>query len=176
MTIGLFRYPSTGESLVYDHVKKGGFAMYIVIGADHRGFHLKQSIMEQLEKTPDHKTISWIDVGCQSDQHCDYPEISLRAVTVIKQGQAALGVLLCGTGVGMTIAANRFSGIYAGLAWNEEIGRLNREHDNVNILVLPADYISSHQACTIINAWLGASFSGLDHKKRIEQIDAFGGL
>lgn len=150
--------------------------MHIVIGADHRGFQLKEDIMQHVVEMPDAEIITWIDVGCYSEAVCDYPEQAKYVVDMIQSGQAELGVLICGTGVGMSIAANRFSGIYAGLAWNEEIARLNREHDNVNVLVLPGDYLTIHQTSSIINAWLSASFMGERYEHRIEQIDAFGGL
>lgn len=149
--------------------------MHIAIGTDHHGFLLKDAIIEYLVESPDGQSIDWIDLGCYSDAPCDYPEQAKLVVDMMRSGQAELGVLMCGTGVGMSMAANRFSGIYAGLAWNEEIARLNREHDKVNILVLPADFLTAQQAISIINAWLGATYLDEHHQKRIEQIDAFGG-
>lgn len=148
--------------------------MHIVIGADHHGFHLKEAIIECLVETPTHQSINWVDVGCFSDVVCEYPEQAKLAVDMMREGQAELGILLCGTGIGMAIAANRFAGIYSGVAWDEEIARLSRQHDNVNILVLPADYLTIGQATAIINAWLGASFLGERHQKRLEQLDSFG--
>ena len=83
---------------------------------------------------------------------------------------------MCGTGVGMAIAANRFAGIYAALVWTPELARLSREHDNANILVLPADYLTADQSVKMINAWLAAKFEGGRHQRRIDEINSFGGI
>jgi len=101
--------------------------MKIAIGADHNGFAAKKYIQQQL---PD---IDWLDVGTFNEERTDYPIFAKKVSKAILNGEAQEGVLLCGTGVGMAIAANRFPGIYAGLAWNEEIARLSKEDDNVNI-------------------------------------------
>jgi len=146
--------------------------MKIAIGSDHRGFALKHFLQTDF---PD-KTISFVDVGCNSNERCDYPDFTKLVVKKIQEGQADLGVLLCATGVGMSIAANRFEGIYAGLAWNEKVAKLNKEHDNVNILVLPADFISEQQAIAMITVWLKSKFARGRYLKRIEKINAFGGL
>jgi len=143
--------------------------MKIAIGADHRGFALKHFIQTDF---PD-KTVLWIDVGCDSNESCDYPDFALKVIEKMQEGEADVGILLCGTGIGMSIAANRFKGIYAGLAWNEKVAKLNKEHDNVNILVLPADFISEQEAITMITVWLGAEFMQGKYRRRIEKIDAF---
>lgn len=143
--------------------------MKIAIGSDHRGFELKTFLQKNF---PD-KSVSWIDVGCDSALRCDYPDFAKKVVEKIQAGDADLGILLCGTGVGMSVAANRFKGIYAGLAWNKTIAKLNKEHDKVNVLVLPADFISNDQAVDIISAWLNATFIGGQYQTRIEKIDAF---
>jgi ribose 5-phosphate isomerase B len=145
--------------------------MKIVIGADHRGFHIKLLLKESLQKV-DGKSIEWLDAGCFTAERCDYPEFAKKAVAEIKNGDADLGVLICGSGIGMAIAANRFPGIYAGLAWNETTAHLAREHDGANVLVLPADFISSHDALAMVTAWLKAKFLGGRYQKRLEMIDA----
>lgn len=139
--------------------------MRIAIGADHRGFELKEFIKSQFDQ------ITFKDVGSYDKERSDYPEFTLKVCLEVLQSTAELGILICGTGVGMSIAANRFSGIYAGIAWNEEIAKLNREHDNVNILILPADFIDNQYAIKIINSWLDAKFLGGRHKERLEMID-----
>lgn len=146
--------------------------MKIAIGSDHRGFEQKEFIQKNLVISQR----EWIDVGCTSSARCDYPEFAQRVAQIIQNGQADMGVLLCGTGVGMSIAANRFKGIYAGLAWNETIAKLNKEHDKVNVLVLPSDFISSEQAVAMITVWITAEFSGGRYQKRIDVIDSFGGV
>ena len=139
--------------------------MRIAIGADHRGFELKEFIKEHFNE------ITFKDVGSYNKERSDYPEFTLKVCLEVLQSTAELGILICGTGVGMSIAANRFSRIFAGMAWNEEIAKLNREHDNVNILILPADFIDNQQAIKIINSWLNAEFVGGRHQERLEMID-----
>ncbi len=148
--------------------------MMLAIGADHRGFSQKQFIKEKflLAATP----IEWLDVGCYNEQRSDYPEYAINVCKAIQEKKVDRGILLCGTGVGMSIVANRFAGCYAGIAWSEEIAHLNREHDNVNILILPSDYVLNEQAVKILYAWFNATFLGERYKERITMIDALGGV
>jgi len=148
--------------------------MNIVIGTDHRGFKQKEYIKRELSVPG--KIISWIDVGCFSSESCDYPPFAKKVAQTIQSGKAEHGILLCGSGVGISIAANRFSGIYAALVWNEDTARLSRQHDKANVLVLPADFISNDMSVAMIKAWLGATFLGNRHQKRIDIIDSFGGV
>ncbi len=142
--------------------------MKIAIGSDHHGLVYKELIKKQVAGAH-----SWVDVGCAvSSTVCEYPEYARAVVLAMKSGEADAGILLCGTGVGMVIAANRCPGIYAGLAWNEEVARLNKEHDNVNVLVIPADYVTPEQVVSMVNAWLQAKFLGGRHQERIDMIDA----
>lgn len=142
----------------------------IALGTDHRGFALKQFLLQQ-KKTHNGNEIVWIDVGCQTAAYCDYPEFAKKVCSHILSGAAGAGILLCGTGIGMAIAANRLRGIYAGLVWNEEVARLAKEHDKVNVLVLPADYLTPQQMLGMVDAWLSASFLGGKYEKRIAMID-----
>jgi ribose 5-phosphate isomerase B len=149
--------------------------MRIALGTDHRGFELKNGIKQSMVYDCHGTEIQWVDVGCFSSNSCDYPIEARYVVEEMRSGNAQLGILLCGTGVGMSIAANRFSGIYAALVWDVTTARLAREHDFANVLVLPADFITLDQACAMVTAWLTARFDGGRHKRRIEQIDTFGG-
>ena len=144
--------------------------MNLIIGADHRGFHLKQIIQETLTKH-EAEPIEWLDAGCFSAERCDYPPIAEKVAKAVAAKEADAGVLLCGSGVGVSIAANRFPGIYAALVWNELTARLSKEHDNANILVLPSDFISQHEAISMIHAWLGATFLEGRYHKRLVMID-----
>jgi ribose 5-phosphate isomerase B len=144
--------------------------MKIAIGADHRGFAHKEYIRAQ------YTDILWTDVGAYDNQRSDYPLFSHAVCSVMQSGSVDKGILLCATGVGMAIAANRFAGIYAAVAWNAQIARLSVEHDKVNLLVLPADYVSSEQVVAIIDAWLAADFLGDRYQKRVDLIDALGGV
>lgn len=144
--------------------------MNIAIGADHRGFSCKAYIKQYVVGEND--PIAWIDVGAENDERSDYPVYAQSVVTALKNNEAQLGVLVCGSGIGMAVTANRYPGIYAGVVWNEEVARLSKEHDKVNLLVIPADYVSQELAVTMINAWLNATFKGGRYQERIDMIDA----
>lgn len=146
----------------------------IVIGSDHRGFEHKAVI--QQGATLEEKRIEWIDVGCFTHERTDYPQFAYEAVQQIKQGTADCGILLCGTGVGMAIAANRFAGIYAAVVWNNETAARCKEEDRANILSLPADYITPEQAVQMTIIWLNAQFKGNRYQQRIDTINSWGGL
>lgn len=141
----------------------------IAIASDHRGFLHKQYIIEQRLFAED--MVSWIDLGAFNTQRSDYPIFAQSVCRAILDQQVQFGVLLCGSGIGMSIAANRFNYIYAALAWNEDIARISREHDCANILVLPADYISYKQALEIVRAWFLAKPLLDEHKARLELLD-----
>ena len=145
--------------------------MKIVIGADHRGFSLK----EHLKKVIDDR-VEWIDVGAYDNRDSDYPDFSYNVVQAMDKGEADKGVLICGSGVGMAIAANRFKGIYAALVWDEKVARMSIEHDKANVLVLPSDFINEQQAEAMIKVWLDTSFRGGKYQRRIDKIDELGGL
>jgi ribose 5-phosphate isomerase B len=143
----------------------------ITIGADHRGFAMKQWLMSTLDQKSG--PFTWLDVGTFKPERTDYPPFAQAAANHIVANEAMLGILICGTGVGMSIAANRFAGIYAALVWNNDIARRAREDDNANVLVIPADYVSNEEALAMIQAWLGATFKGGRYQERLTMIDAF---
>jgi len=140
--------------------------MKIAIGTDHHGFVGKEFIKEQITG------VEWLDMGTFDEERTDYPIFAKKVSEALLSGEAQQGVLLCGTGVGMAIAANRFPKIYAGLAWNEEIARLAKEDDNVNVLVLPADYLLNDQMVAMVKAWRDAQFNEGRYAKRIAMIDS----
>jgi len=143
----------------------------IVIGTDHHGYNIKQYLIS-LKNIGEHKVL-WVDVGADDDKQADYPLYAQKAVKTLQKKDADVGILLCGTGVGMSIAANRFRGIYAALSWNEDIARRSKKEDSANILVLPSDYLDNSKAFSIILSWLDATFLGGDYQKRLEQLDSF---
>ena len=143
--------------------------MKIAIGADHNGFAGKEYIKQHFLINDD--PIEWIDVGTFDEERTDYPIFAQKVCNAMLEGQADKGILLCGTGIGMSIAANRFENIYAGLAWNEDVARLSREDDNTNILVLPSDYVSHELMVKMVHSWLAATFKGGRHQERIAMID-----
>ena len=143
----------------------------IAVGADHRGFVLKQQLLTQTEF--EGVSVEWHDVGTFSPERTDYPLFTHRVVKRILQQEADLGILLCGSGIGVSIAANRFKTIYAGLVWNEQVARAAKEDDNVNVLVIPADYLTSEQALACITAWLTSSFKEGRYQERLDMVDSF---
>lgn len=143
--------------------------MKIVIAADHRGFQLKKYILTY--NILANLKIEWYDVGTYSQERTDYPIFAQKAVESIYQNKAEKGIIICGSGIGMAIAANRFEKIYAGVVWNEDIARVAKEDDNVNVLVLPSDFINPELAINIITAWLLAKFKDERYAQRLEMID-----
>lgn len=144
--------------------------MNIAIGADHRGYELKEYIKKNYILCGG-KAIDWIDVGSHNNHRSDYPIFAHEVGRSIQKGTAEKGILLCGTGVGMAIVANRYHGVYAGLAWNEQVAIQSKEHDNTNVLVLPADYLTEEQTSNMVNAWLQASFLEGRYRERFIMID-----
>ena len=145
-------------------------ALRIVIGADHRGYAMKEWLKANLSISS--KDIDWIDVGAYSDERSDYPEFAIAAVKPMREDKADYGVLICGTGVGMAITANRFAGMYAGVVWNTAVARVSKEDDNTNIVVLPSDFVSNEQAVEMVQTWLGAEFKKGRYQQRLDMIDA----
>lgn len=139
--------------------------MIIAIGSDHRGFDLKSYLIQMF---PEHE---WLDVGAHDAQRSDYPRFAFDVCQELMEGRAERGILLCGSGIGMSIAANRVRGIYAALCWNEDVARLATEHDGANILVLPSDFVIPEQARAMVIAWLTAEFRGGRYQERLESID-----
>lgn len=146
----------------------------IVIATDHRGFEHKNVIQNGVSLEQKH--IEWIDVGCFSKERTDYPPYAFEAVQLIKNKKADLGILICGTGIGMAIAANRFAGMRAGVVWDEDTAQRAKEEDNVNILTLPADYITPEQAVKLVMIWLNTQFRGGRYLQRLQMIDKWSGL
>lgn len=142
----------------------------IAIGADHRGFKHKQLIIDYFSMHTD-EHILLVDMGTDSTERTDFPIFTDRVVTALKKGDADQGILLCGSGIGMAIAANRHTGIYAGVAWSPEVAQKAKEHDNLNILVLPSDYVHADQLIPIIKAWLAAQFLAGRYLDRLQMLD-----
>ena len=143
----------------------------IAIGSDHRGFELKEYLLSNA--IYGHIEVEWHDVGTYSPDRTDYPVYTHKVVEEVLQKKVDGGIMLCGSGIGVSIAANRFKGIYAGIVWNVEAARLAKEHDNVNVLILPADYIDEERAESCVTAWLTSTFFEGRYRERITMIDQF---
>lgn len=142
--------------------------MKIVIASHHAGYELK----EQIKKTLDSIDIDYEDFGTQGTESVDYPDYARRVAESVQSG--ARGILCCGTGIGMSIAANKFKGIRAALCNNEFMARMSREHNDSNVLVLGARVVSDYKEATgIVKAWLGADFEGGRHQRRLDKIRQF---
>jgi len=118
-----------------------------------------------------HHHMTWHDMGTFSPERVDYPIFTLPVVEAILDKEVKGGVLICGSGVGMSIAANRFPGIYAALCWSPEVARAAKEDDNANIIVIPADFVTEAQAHAIIDAWLSYEFKEHEYKERLELLE-----
>ncbi|MGE5230137.1 MAG: ribose 5-phosphate isomerase B [Deltaproteobacteria bacterium] len=139
----------------------------IPIGADHAGFPLKERLKAELARLG----YEPFDVGAHSADSVDYPDFAHEVAARVKRGDAARGVLLCGTGLGMSYAANRHNGVRAAVAWTPEIAKLAREHNDANVLVLPARFVSEDEGVRILRTWLDTRFEGGRHARRVAKID-----
>jgi len=137
----------------------------IVVGADHGGYILKDLIAKWL-KEQGHNVV---DVGCNSAESVDYPDYALKAVDEIIKGASEYGILVCGTGIGMSIAANRHYGIRAANCFDENTAALSREHNNANMLCLGARVLDNDTALKMVKIWLDTEFCGGRHQKRIDK-------
>ncbi len=140
--------------------------MKIALGSDHRGFEAKEKIKALLTQLG-HNVI---DEGTHSRESTDYPDAAFVTARAVADKQAEFGVLICGTGIGMSIAANKVPGIRAALCHDELTARMAREHNNANILCLPGDLIGEHLAQRVVEAWLKAEFAGGRHSRRLQKI------
>jgi ribose 5-phosphate isomerase B len=143
----------------------------IPIAADHAGFEMKARLSRVLRD----RGFVVDDKGANSPEATDYPGYAKAVASAVSTGTAKRGVLLCGSGIGMDIVANRYRGVRAALAWNAEIASLSRRHNDSNILVLPARYISEEEGIRMLEAWLTTDFEGGRHQRRVMQIDTGAG-
>lgn len=139
----------------------------IPIGADHAGFALKERLKQELQALG----YEPLDLGAHSADSTDYPDYAHPVASQVEQGDARRGILLCGTGLGMAYAANRHHGVRAAVAWTPEIARLARAHNDANILVLPARFVTEQQGLEILRAWLTEPFQGGRHERRVQKIE-----
>jgi len=139
----------------------------IALGADHAGFEEKETI----KRTLDDLGVEYTDMGTGSPESVDYPDYAKRVAEGVSTGEFDQGLLVCGSGTGMAIAANKVHGVRAAVAWNEDIARLAREHNNANVLSLPARFSTTEEMDKIVRAWFAADFEGGRHERRVEKID-----
>jgi ribose 5-phosphate isomerase B len=140
--------------------------MKIALGADHRGYNAKAFVKATLEQMGQEV----IDFGTDSTKPIDYPDPARQAAAAVQSGECELGVLFCGTGIGMSISANKLHGIRAALCHDELTAEMARRHNNANILCLPADLVGNALLQRIIDVWLKTPFEGGRHQQRVEKI------
>ncbi|MFN4083115.1 MAG: ribose 5-phosphate isomerase B [Bacteroidia bacterium] len=141
--------------------------MKIAIGCDHAGYHYKEAIKEMLTQ----KGFIVIDHGTNSPESVDYPDHAHKVATDVETQFADFGILICGSGNGVCITANKHKDVRAALCWTEELGALARLHNNANILCLPARFINLDLAKAITNTFLTTSFEGGRHQNRVNKIN-----
>jgi len=138
----------------------------IALGSDHGGFVLKEEIKSYLEE----KGIDYKDFGTHSTDSCDYPDIALPVAKAVAAGEFDRGILICGTGIGIGIAANKVEGVRAALCHDTFSARASREHNNANILTMGERVIGRGLALDIVDVWINTEFSGGRHQRRVEKI------
>lgn len=140
--------------------------MKIAIGSDHAGFEAK----EKLKKTLDEIGVEYEDLGTNSLDSVDYPDFGAKVGRAVAGGEVDEGIVVCGSGIGIAIAANKIHGVRAAQAWNEETARLARQHNDANVLSLGARVIPEEEIPKIVRAWFDAKFEGGRHAGRVEKI------
>lgn len=138
----------------------------IPIGCDHAGFQHKQTIIKHLQAIG----YEVIDKGCYSEESIDYADFGHPVATYVEENPGIKGIVLCGSGNGINMTVNKHQGIRSALCWNVEIVKLAREHNDANILALPARFISEQEAIEMVDTFLNTEFEGGRHKRRIDKI------
>ena len=139
----------------------------IAIGADHAGFDYKEVLKKHLQGQ------GWTvdDKGTYSTDSTDYPDYAHPVASAVEEGEVACGILICGSGIGVSITANRHKGVRAALCWENEIASLCRQHNNANVLCMPARFISEDEMKTITATFLETAFEGGRHERRVEKME-----
>jgi ribose 5-phosphate isomerase B len=145
--------------------------MNIAIGSDHRGISQRKAVAAAIEAAGH----TAIDCGTFSQESVDYPDIAADVARKVANGSADRGVLLCGTGIGVSIAANKIHGIRAAVCWDDDSVRLSREHNDANVLCLSGENFSSEDYARLLRLWLNTAFEGGRHAQRVAKIAALEG-
>ena len=142
--------------------------MKIVLGSDHAGFELKEDLRAYLAE----QKVEVIDLGVYNEEPVDYPDIGASVAQKVSRGEIGRGILICGSGIGMSIVANRFPGVRAALCHDLYTARISREHNDANLLILGGRLIGKGLAREILKVWLETGFQGGRHQRRLEKIKA----
>jgi ribose 5-phosphate isomerase B len=144
-----------------------GPAERVPIASDHAGIELRRRLAARLAELG----FDADDLGTDAPGSCDYPDYAHPLAARVSDGEVRRGVLLCGTGLGMSYVANRYPGVRAAVAWSPEVAALARQHNDANVLVLPARFVSEEEAVRILETWLATPFDGGRHARRVEKIE-----
>ncbi|NLT46930.1 MAG: ribose 5-phosphate isomerase B [Clostridiales bacterium] len=142
--------------------------MKLALAADHGGYELKELIIGYLSNRDD---LELIDLGTNSCDSVDYPKYGRECAELVAAGQADRGIVFCGTGIGISIAANRIKGVRCALATNVFMAEMSRKHNNANMLALGGRVLSPEEAIAIVDVWLSTEFEGGRHQRRIDLLD-----
>jgi ribose 5-phosphate isomerase B len=142
----------------------------LAIGSDHAGFELRNALVAWL-RTPEGGKHQVLDVGCGSPESCDYPDFAAAVARVVHAKRVSRGILICGTGIGMAIAANKVAGIRAAVAWTPEVAGLASEHNKANVLCIPARFVNLNEAEAIVHKFLTTPFAAGRHSRRVRKVD-----
>jgi len=140
--------------------------MKITIASDHAGFKFKKKILSYLSE----EGIEGVDLGTGSGRSVDYPDYAIKVAQGVSEGEIERGILICGTGIGMSIVANKFPRVRAALCHNEATAAASRRHNDANILVLGERVLSEETALSIVETWLHTDFGGGHHQQRLDKI------
>ncbi|MEN9997622.1 MAG: hypothetical protein RI922_612 [Bacteroidota bacterium] len=138
----------------------------IPIGADHAGFQLKERVKAHLEA----KGYEVKDFGCYSEESIDYPDYAHPVASMVEENENMLGIVICGSGNGINMTANKHQGIRSALCWKKEIAELARQHNDANIIALPARFISEEDGLEMVDVFLSTTFEGGRHQNRVNKI------
>lgn len=141
----------------------------VPIGCDHAGFQLKEKIISHLIS----KGYEIEDFGCYSEESIDYPDFGHPVASKVEENEGMLGVIICGSGNGINMTANKHAGVRSALCWKKELAELARQHNNANIIALPARFISIEEGIEMVDAFLSTEFEGGRHGRRVDKIACY---
>jgi ribose 5-phosphate isomerase B len=138
----------------------------VPISSDHAGFSIKKKIIQHLTS----KGFELKDFGCYSEESVDYPDFGHPVSSFVEENKDILGIVICGSGNGINMTANKHQGVRSALCWKKEIAQLARSHNNANVIALPARFITEKEAIAIVDTFFSVQFEGGRHQKRVEKI------
>jgi len=141
--------------------------MKMIMGSDHGGLALKNAVAEHLKE----RGYEIVDVGTYTDESVDYPVYGRKAAEAVASGEAPMGIVCCGTGIGISLAANKVKGIRCAVATNTYMAEMTKRHNNANMLALGGRVLSNEEAIAIVDAWLDAEFEGGRHQRRVDMLE-----